>query len=75
MFPFPDTDTGYYDPDEHFYELDAAHETAEEARMLEELQEAHSPESDPNPDLDYREVTITPARQQAGSIQTTKEAA
>jgi hypothetical protein len=75
QFHFPDSDTGYYDPEERFYELDGAHESAEEARYLEELQAAHSPESDPDPEFDYREFAINMARQQARSITSNKESA
>jgi hypothetical protein len=38
MFHFPDPDTGYYDPEERFYALDAEHEAAEERAYLEELE-------------------------------------
>ena len=35
---FPDPDTGYYDDEERFYELDAQHEAEEERKYLEELE-------------------------------------
>ena len=49
MFHFPDSDTGYYDTEEAFYALDAAHEAAEEARYLEELEASHGCEFDARP--------------------------
>src|ERR1700733_5743458 len=41
MLHFPDSETGYYDPEERFYALDAEHEAVEEARYLEELEASH----------------------------------
>ena len=77
MFHFPDSDTGYYDAEERFYELDVAHEAAEEARYLEELERSHAPQSDPDPDPepDYRKFAIKLACQQARLSAAKKEAA
>ena len=50
MLHLPDPDTGYYDPEERFYELDAEHEAAEEARYLEELEASYDGGVDIDPE-------------------------
>lgn len=49
MLHLPDSDTGYYDPEERFYALDAEQEAAEERRYLEEIEAYHGCESDTRP--------------------------
>lgn len=64
MIYVPDSDTGYYDPEERFYALDAEHEAAEEARYLEELEASHGCDFDREPMMppDYDpETGCTPA--------------
>jgi hypothetical protein len=69
---FPDPDTGYVDDDPLIQAQDEAHEAEEEARDLEELQAAHSPESDPDPEPDYLRFAIDMARQQGARSQSTR---
>ena len=64
MLNFPDPDTGYVETEADV--LAQEHEAAEEARYLEQLEAAHSPNSDPEPD--YRELAIAFTRKQAGRI-------